>query len=84
MCRLDVRLVELGLAKSRERAKNLIKSGSVTVNGKSVAKPSAVISEEDVIETLEDDIQYVGRGALKLEKAASEFNIDLRGAVCIV
>lgn len=83
MCRLDVRLVELGLAKSRERAKNLIKSGSVTVNGKSVAKPSAVISEEDVIETLEDDIQYVGRGALKLEKAASEFNIDLRGAVCL-
>lgn len=83
MCRLDVRLVELGLAKSRERAKNLIKSGAVTVNGKPVMKPSLVISEEDAIETLEEDIQYVGRGALKLEKAASEFMIDFKGSVCL-
>lgn len=83
MCRLDVKLVETGIAKSRERAKNLIKSGSVLVNGKPVTKPSAEIADDDKVEAIAEDLQYVGRGALKLEKAAEEFGFDLNDSVCI-
>ncbi|WP_028520684.1 TlyA family RNA methyltransferase [Ruminococcus flavefaciens] len=82
MARLDSELVSRGLARSRERAKEMIRSGSVTVNDKAAKKPSDEVSPEDRIETSETDT-YVGRGALKLEKAYEEFGLDLKGKICL-
>ena len=78
MARLDSEMVARGLARSRERAKEMIRSGNVTVNGKTAKKPSDEVMTDDLIETAETDI-YVGRGALKLEKAYEECGLDLRG-----
>lgn len=83
MARLDAELVSRAAARSRERAKEMIRSGGVKVNGAVITKPSAVISEGDEIEILEADIQYVGRGALKLEKAADEFELSFEGKICL-
>ena len=82
MARLDAELVSRGIARSRQRAKEMIQSGSVTVNGKTVIKAAVEITSEDVIESSEEEF-YVGRGALKLEKAAAEFELDFGGKVCI-
>ncbi len=82
MPRLDSELVSRGIARSRERAKEMIASGNVTVNGQTAKKASAEVSENDEIASSEQEI-YVGRGALKLEKAAEEFNLDFNGKVCL-
>ena len=81
MARLDVYLTENGLAQSREKAKQLISAGRVTVNGKAVSKPSAAVSESDEIAVSEGK-DYVGRGALKLLKAFEVFPIDVKGKKC--
>lgn len=82
MARLDSELVARGIARSRERAKEMIKAGNVTVNGASAKKPSEEVSCSDNIESSEQEL-YVGRGALKLEKAAKEFDIDFNGKICL-
>lgn len=79
--RLDKYLVSCGLAKSRERAKTLISEGKVFVNGTAADKPSVVIGPDDTV-TADDDLGYVGRGALKLIKALDVFEIDLNGCIC--
>ena len=81
--RLDAYLTEKKLAKSRERAKALIKSGGVLVNGKPVSKHSAEISDNDRLDVVGEDIKYVGRGGLKLEKAIEVFGISVQGKRCI-
>ncbi len=81
--RLDVYLTEKGLVKSRERAKELIKAGQVTVDGKTAAKPSADVSGECGVQIVGEQLRYVGRGGLKLEKALREFGISLLGRVCL-
>lgn len=78
MARLDGELVARGIARSRERAKEMIKNGCVTVNGKAAKKPSQEVSAEDILESAEKET-YVGRGLLKLEKAAEVFGLDLAG-----
>lgn len=82
MPRLDSEMVSRGIARSRERAKEMIKSGAVTVNGISAKKPSDEVCPEDVIVSAEEEM-YVGRGALKLEKAAEVFGLVFAGKVCI-
>ena len=82
MARLDAELVARGIARSRERAKEMIKSGAVTVNGKPAKKASDEVLPEDTIESSEQEL-YVGRGALKLEKAYDTFGLDLNGKVCL-
>ncbi|MBR1384669.1 MAG: TlyA family RNA methyltransferase [Ruminococcus sp.] len=77
--RLDFYLVENGLFKSRERAKIMIKNGSVFVNGAAVTKPSLSVSDSDKIECCDDPIGYVGRGGLKLEHAFKAFSLDVSG-----
>ena len=79
--RLDRFLVEHGLAKSRERAKSLIKEGKVFVNGAAADKPSVIVSDEDKV-SADVDMKYVGRGALKLIKALDCFEICLQGCFC--
>lgn len=82
MARLDSELVARGIARSRERAKEMITSGAVTVNGRTIKKAAYDVSDSDEIASSEEEI-YVGRGALKLEEAAKVFGIDFSNAVCL-
>lgn len=80
--RLDVVLVERGLAESRERAKRLIMAGIVYVNNQKSDKAGNTVKSDDVVEVRGETLKYVSRGGLKLEKALKVFNIDLNGMVC--
>lgn len=84
--RIDTAMTELGIAKSRNSAQQIIKEGLVLVNGKAVTKPSeAVDTDNDLIELTGSPLctKYVGRGGFKLEKAISDFKIDLSGKCCL-
>ncbi len=84
--RLDIILAASGMAKSRSAAQQMIKEGSVAVNGKTALKPSEIYDDEtDEISVSADSAvcRYVGRGGLKLETAIEAFGIDLNGAVCL-
>ena len=80
--RLDVRVVELGLEESRQRAQAVILAGLVTVDGKRVDKPGAQVTEDAEIMVKRNACPYVSRGGLKLEKAMDCFPVRLTGAVC--
>ncbi|MBE6853052.1 MAG: TlyA family RNA methyltransferase [Ruminococcus sp.] len=81
--RLDLELFERKMCKSRERAKQLIKSGKVSVDGKVCLKPSAAVSDSSLIRIDGDIHCFVGRGGLKLKKAVEFFDISLCDAVCL-
>lgn len=81
--RLDILLVSKGLAKSREKAKAVIKDGMVYINNTRQTKPSAMISEDSEIIIKGEVCKYVSRGGYKLEKAVTEFDIELTGLKCI-
>ena len=82
--RLDVLLVERGLAPSREKAKALIMAGIVYVNGNKEDKAGASFDPEETgIEVRGGTLPYVSRGGLKLEKALKSFPIRLDGRICI-
>ena len=78
--RLDQKLVELGLAESREIAKRLILAGEVSVGGHVVDKPAAPVKPDADI-AVKERPKYVGRGGLKLEGALDAFGIDVSGKV---
>ncbi len=77
MKRLDVLLFEKGLYGSREKAKQAIESGRVSVCGKVVTKASFLCDENSNFET--KPFEFVSRGGFKLQKAIEEFGIDLNG-----
>ncbi|MCM1386677.1 MAG: TlyA family RNA methyltransferase [Bacillus sp. (in: Bacteria)] len=82
--RLDVLLVKQGLAPSREKAKAVIMTGSVYVDGQREDKAGAAFDEEKVhIEVRGVSQKYVSRGGLKLEKAMEVFPISLLDTVCM-
>ncbi len=81
--RLDVLLVEKGLAPSREKAKAIIMAGIVYVDGNKEDKAGTTFSENAVIEVKGKTLPYVSRGGLKLEKAMQKFPITLSGKVCM-
>lgn len=81
--RLDVALVERGLATSREKAKALIMTGNVLVNHEKCDKCGLNISCDSDIIIKGNPLKYVSRGGLKLEKAIKEYSLDLSGCVCI-
>lgn len=81
--RLDIQLVNLKIARSRELAKSYIKDGYVFVNDKKVLKPSLDVSESDVIKYIGEKEKYVGRGGLKLEAAINNFGIDINEKRCL-
>ncbi|MCM1114435.1 MAG: TlyA family RNA methyltransferase [Clostridium sp.] len=81
--RLDVALVEKGLAPSREKAKAIIMAGIVYVNNQKSDKAGKDITEDDVVEVRGSTLKYVSRGGLKLEKAMECFPIDLNNAICM-
>ena len=80
--RLDVLLVERGLAGSRERAKRIIMAGEVLVDNQKIDKAGATVKAEAEIRLLGHDIPYVSRGGLKLEKAMKEFGVQIEGRRC--
>ena len=81
--RLDVALVERGLAESRQKAQALIMAGEVYVNGQKQLKAGAGVEEGDSLEIRsKNPLRYVSRGGLKLEKAMSLWPIDLRNKIC--
>src|SRR6516165_9609312 len=83
--RLDVALVKRGLAPSRERARALIMAGQVLVAGHLVDKPGTLISidVECSLKESPDELKYVSRGGLKLEKALTAFSLDPKGVVAL-
>ncbi|MDO4260526.1 MAG: TlyA family RNA methyltransferase [Eubacteriales bacterium] len=81
--RLDVLMTERGLAESREKAKAIIMSGNVFVDGQREDKAGASFSEKAVIEVKGTPLKYVSRGGLKLEKAMSHFDVSLTDRVCM-
>lgn len=81
--RLDILLVNRGFVKSREKAKSLIKEGKVYINNIMVTKPSTSFEDEVQIEVRGEVLKYVSRGGYKLEKAITEFGLDLVDRVCI-
>ncbi|MBU4536471.1 TlyA family RNA methyltransferase [Patescibacteria group bacterium] len=83
LIRLDSLLVQLGYAQSRERAKNLIQSGYVLINGKIITKISAKYPFEVKLEVTAKDINWVSRAGLKLEKALKLWLIDVNNLVCL-
>jgi len=81
--RLDKLLVDRGLTPSRERAQALILAGKVLVNEQKIEKAGASIDSAAALRLLGEDLRYVSRGGLKLEKALEHWRIDLRGKVCL-
>jgi 23S rRNA (cytidine1920-2'-O)/16S rRNA (cytidine1409-2'-O)-methyltransferase len=81
--RLDKLLVYRGLTPSRERAQALILAGKVLVNEQKVDKAGAAVDSDSTLRLLGEDLRYVSRGGLKLEKALAHWRIDLHGRVCL-
>ncbi|MFC2338141.1 MAG: SAM-dependent methyltransferase, partial [Negativicutes bacterium] len=79
--RLDVLLVERGLAESREKAKTTIMAGLVLVDGQKTDKAGTMVKKEAGLRVLGDAIPYVSRGGLKLAKAIDSFDIELKGRI---
>ena len=80
--RLDVLLVKRNLASSREKAKAVIMSGNVYVDGQKEDKPGTAFDDQCRIEVRGHTLPYVSRGGLKLEKALREFDLSVEGKVC--
>jgi 23S rRNA (cytidine1920-2'-O)/16S rRNA (cytidine1409-2'-O)-methyltransferase len=81
--RIDKLLLERGLASSRERAQALILAGKVLVGGQKIEKAGTGVDAEADIRLLGEDLKYVGRGGLKLERALEHWRIDVAGTVCL-
>lgn len=81
--RLDVLLVNRGLAPSREKAKAMIMEGNVFVDNQREDKAGSSFDVEASIEIKGNTLKYVSRGGLKLEKAMTHFGISLDGKICM-
>jgi 23S rRNA (cytidine1920-2'-O)/16S rRNA (cytidine1409-2'-O)-methyltransferase len=81
--RLDKLILERGLAASRERAQAMILAGKVLVDGQKVEKAGTAIEADVEIRLLGEDLKYVSRGGLKLERALQHWKIDIAGKTCL-
>lgn len=81
--RLDVLLMERGLAPSREKAQALLLAGQVRVDGQPATKPGSQIGRGSKIEIAGEGLRYVGRGGLKLEGALEDFRVSAQGKICL-
>jgi len=79
--RLDVLLVERGLAESRAKAQALIMAGQVRVAGQTALKPATAISADSVL-TVDSGPRFVSRGGEKLDAALEAFAFDVTGMIC--
>ncbi len=76
-------LVDKGLAASREKAKAIIMSGIVYVNGQKEDKAGSMFEEDAEVEVRGNTLRYVSRGGLKLEKAIKEFGVRCDNKICM-
>lgn len=82
--RLDIFLFNNDLVPSRSKAVELIHNGKISVNNKIILKPSFLVSNNDKIAILENDVlDYVSRGGLKLKKAIDYFRVDLKDKIIL-
>jgi 23S rRNA (cytidine1920-2'-O)/16S rRNA (cytidine1409-2'-O)-methyltransferase len=81
--RLDKLLVDRGLVASRERAQALILAGKVLVNEQKIEKAGAQVPLDCAIRLLGEDLKYVSRGGLKLERALDHWKIAVEGKTCL-
>ena len=81
--RLDVLIVERGLAPSRERAQALLLAGNVLVNGQKMEKPGSQVAADARVEIIGEALRYASRGGLKLEGALEDFAASPEGRVCL-
>jgi 23S rRNA (cytidine1920-2'-O)/16S rRNA (cytidine1409-2'-O)-methyltransferase len=81
--RLDVALVERGLAESRQKAQAMILAGHVKVNGQPASKAGAPVAEDARVELAGAAMPYVSRGGLKLEGALDDFGVNPVDLVCL-
>lgn len=81
--RIDVLLVERGLAPTRQRAQAMIMAGQVRVENQLARKPSENASLDAVIEIAGADSKYASRAGFKLEGALADFSVDVAGRVCL-
>lgn len=81
--RLDVLIVERGLAPSREKAQAMILAGEVRVNGAAAAKAGQAVALDAAIEIHSRVQKYVSRGGFKLEGALKDFGVEVSGKICL-
>lgn len=81
--RLDRLLVERNLVESRERGHALILAGQVLVNGQKMDKAGTLVATDADVRILGEQMPYVSRGGLKLEKALAEFAIDVTDKIAL-
>src|SRR6266581_3192479 len=83
--RLDIVLVRRGLAPSRERARALIMAGNVYIGDRLVDKPGTLVTLDSECRLMEasDELRYVSRGGLKLEKALATFGLNPAGLIAL-
>jgi 23S rRNA (cytidine1920-2'-O)/16S rRNA (cytidine1409-2'-O)-methyltransferase len=81
--RLDILLVERGIAPSRERARAMIMEGGIIVAGTPLTKAGVMVDADSPIELRGGDIPYVSRGGIKLEAALEHFGVLLEGVVAM-
>lgn len=81
--RLDVALVERGLAESRQKAQAMVLAGQVLINGQKAAKAGAPVPAGARIEVTGAGMRYVSRGGMKLEGAFEDFGVNPEGMVCL-
>lgn len=83
MSRLDIELVDRGLFASRNKAQMEIKNGNIKCDDEVITKSSFLVNGNTKIEVSTSILKYVSRGGLKLEKALSEFNINLSNKIMV-
>lgn len=81
--RIDKLMVDRGLVPSRERAQALILAGKVLVDEQKIEKAGTGVHDDVAIRLLGDDLRYVSRGGLKLERALQHWAIQLDGRTCL-
>lgn len=79
--RADVRLVELGLAQSREKARTLIMAGEVYLDTLRIDKPGTTVPEDALLTVKEQAIPFVSRGGLKLDKAVKKYGLSFENMI---
>lgn len=81
--RLDQYLLQNNICTSREKAKNIIIAGYVTVNNQVIYKPSCIVKENDIVSVRDLSQQFVSRGGEKLKKALDYFHIEVKGKIVL-
>jgi 23S rRNA (cytidine1920-2'-O)/16S rRNA (cytidine1409-2'-O)-methyltransferase len=81
--RLDVLMVDRGLAPSRERAQAMLLAGNVCVNGQRMDKPGSRVAADSRLEITGEPLRYASRGGLKLEGALEDFSVSVKGRICL-